>query len=63
LLYELSDLLTLLLYADCLLNIGKHPGDFISYRVAPVLAGTSVGSLPNMVGTRGLEPRFVHITF
>ena len=55
LLHELSDLQTLLLYAGCVLNTGKHPGDFIRCRVAPVLAGTSVYSLPNVVTKVRLE--------
>ena len=48
--------LTLPLYADYVLNIGKHTGDFIFAVVAPALNGYLGLEQAYLVRTTGLEP-------
>ena len=48
--------LTLPLYADYVLNIGKHAGDFIFTVVAPVLNGYLGLEQAYMVRLEGFEP-------
>lgn len=47
---------TLPLYADYVLNIGKHTGDFIFAVVAPVLNGYLDLEQAYLVRLEGLEP-------